>query len=269
MATGSHVVPRDTLRILAPISNPDKVICIGMNYVDHCTEQVPRTTSFSLCVPCPCVNHAALGQNLPVPKEPVVFSKFASAISNPGDDIVKAPEVEELDFEVELVIVIGKTAKRVKVQLFLFLLAPPRVQPDGCRVLGGDQQEEDAMDFVAGYTVAHDVSARDWQLKRNGGQWLIGKVRRDPQRPPLPPPALQNLPFTPPCPCRLGRQTFDTYAPIGPAIVSPDELGDPHKVSGDISLPARCGDCLHAGPLFLTRPASPPPFPRSLGFAAA
>jgi 2-keto-4-pentenoate hydratase/2-oxohepta-3-ene-1,7-dioic acid hydratase in catechol pathway len=55
------------------------------------------------------------------------------------------------------------------------------------------------MDYVAGYTVAHDVSARDWQLKRNGGQWLIGK-------------------------------TFDTFAPLGPAIVTCDELGDAHNL---------------------------------------
>lgn len=58
---------------------------------------------------------------------------------------------------------------------------------------------ESAPEYIVGFTVAHDVSARDWQLKRNGGQWLVGK-------------------------------TFDTFAPIGPAIVTTDELGDPHKV---------------------------------------
>lgn len=80
-------------------------------------------------------------------------------------------ETKELDFEVELCIVIGKTARRV-----------PKAE---------------ALDYVAGYTVAHDVSARDWQLKRNGGQWLMGK-------------------------------TFDTFAPIGPAIVTTDEVGNIH-----------------------------------------
>jgi len=55
------------------------------------------------------------------------------------------------------------------------------------------------MEYVAGYTVAHDVSARDWQLERNGGQWLLGK-------------------------------SFDTFGPLGPAIVTPDELGDAHKL---------------------------------------
>lgn len=116
---------------------------------------------------------AGTWQNLPVPEEPVVFSKFASAINDPGAAILKTPEVTELDFEAELCIVIGKTAKNVKAA--------------------------EAMSHVFGYTVAHDVSARDWQLKRNGKQWLLGK-------------------------------TYDTYAPIGPAIVSTDELGDPHNV---------------------------------------
>ena len=58
--------------------------------------------------------------------------------------------------------------------------------------------KDNALEFVAGYTVAHDVSARDWQLEKNGGQWLMGK-------------------------------TFDTHAPIGPAIVTTDELPDIHN----------------------------------------
>ena len=58
--------------------------------------------------------------------------------------------------------------------------------------------KDNALEFVAGYTVAHDVSARDWQLEKNGGQWLMGK-------------------------------TFDTHAPIGPAIVTTDELTDIHN----------------------------------------
>lgn len=145
-----NVIPLSEVSIKAPIRHCEKVICIGMNYVDHCTEQ-----------------------NLPVPVEPVVFSKFANCITDPGADIIKSKDSINLDFEVELVIVIGKQAKRVT--------------------------EAEAMSYVAGYTVAHDVSERHWQLKRNGGQWLIGK-------------------------------TMDTFAPIGPAIVTPDELGDAHKL---------------------------------------
>jgi len=143
-------VPCEAVQLLAPITNPEKVICIGMNYVDHCTEQ-----------------------NLPLPEEPVIFSKFASAICGPGAPILLASEVTKLDWEVELVIVIGKGGRRIP--------------------------KESAMQHVAGYTVAHDVSARDWQFEKNNGQWLIGK-------------------------------SMDGYCPMGPAIVTPDELSDPHNL---------------------------------------
>lgn len=135
----------------APIYDPEKVICVGMNYADHCTEQ-----------------------GLPIPKEPVLFNKFPSSIIADGEPLVKPPETEELDFEVELVIVIGKPGRRI-----------PRAR---------------AMEHVAGFTVAHDVSARDWQLKRNGGQWMVGKA-------------------------------IDGFCPLGPAIVTPDDLPDPHKLA--------------------------------------
>jgi 2-keto-4-pentenoate hydratase/2-oxohepta-3-ene-1,7-dioic acid hydratase in catechol pathway len=128
----------------------EKVLCVGMNYVDHCTEQ-----------------------NVPIPKEPIIFCKFASCIAAGGEDIVHPAETVELDYEVELAIVIGKEGKRIPA--------------------------ERAMEFVAGFTVAHDVSARDWQLKRNGGQWLLGKA-------------------------------MDGFAPLGPSIVTPDEVGDVHAL---------------------------------------
>jgi 2-keto-4-pentenoate hydratase/2-oxohepta-3-ene-1,7-dioic acid hydratase in catechol pathway len=144
------VVERRRARLRAPIYDPEKVICVGMNYVDHCTEQ-----------------------GLPTPKEPVLFTKFATCISADGDELVHPAETSELDFEVEMVIVVGKTGRRIRA--------------------------EDALGHVFGFTVAHDVSARDWQLKRNGGQWLIGKA-------------------------------IDGFCPLGPAIVSTDELGDPHAL---------------------------------------
>ncbi|XP_068746129.1 oxaloacetate tautomerase fahd2, mitochondrial-like [Montipora capricornis] len=147
---GQHVLKRADIRLKAPIYNPNKIICIGMNYVDHCTEQ-----------------------NYPLPKEPILFSKFNNAIADPGAPIIYPDETEQLDFEVELAFIIGKTGKKIK--------------------------ESEAMEYVAGYTVVHDVSARDWQLKKNGGQWLIGK-------------------------------TFDSFCPIGPAIVTKDSLSDPHKL---------------------------------------
>jgi len=144
--------------ILTPIKHPDKVICVGMNYVDHCTEQ-----------------------NFPIPKVPIIFSKFSSAVCNPNSDIVLDPELtSELDFEVELVIVIGKGGK--------------------------DIPQERAMEHVGGYTVAHDVSARDWQLKKNGGQWLLGK-------------------------------TMDNFCPLGPAIVTdldPHNCGIRCRLNGEI-----------------------------------
>lgn len=149
--TGSSILPRGEVVFKAPIFDAGKVICVGMNYVDHCTEQ-----------------------NIPVPEEPIIFNKFPSTICSNGDPIIyEDGQTKELDFEVEMVIVIGTKGRAIS--------------------------KEDAMKHVVGFTVAHDVSARDWQLKRNGGQWLLGK-------------------------------TFDCYSPIGPAIVTTDELGDPHNL---------------------------------------
>lgn len=145
-----RVIKRADLRLLSPITNPQKVLCIGMNYVDHCTEQ-----------------------NQPIPTEPIIFSKFSSAIVGPNDDIAYPDITEALDWEVELTIVIGKAGKNIK--------------------------EFDAMSHVFGYTVAHDVSARDWQMQKNGKQWLLGK-------------------------------TMDDFCPLGPAIVTTDSISDPHNL---------------------------------------
>ena len=111
---------------------------------------------------------------MPVPEEPVVFSKFGTSIIGPGDDIVLDEHVSKLDYEVELGVVIGAKVPR-------------------------KTKEEDAMKYVGGYTVVHDVSARDWQLEKNGGQWLLGKC-------------------------------VDGYAPIGPVIVTKDEILDVHNL---------------------------------------
>ena len=139
------------VRVVAPIGNPEKVLCIGLNYADHAAES-----------------------NMPIPSEPVVFSKFSSTIIGPGDAIRLPSVTQSVDYEVELVAVIGTAGK--------------------------DISESDAMDHVGGYTVGHDVSARDFQLEKPGGQWLLGK-------------------------------TFDTFAPLGPDIVTPDEIGDPHSLA--------------------------------------
>uniref|UniRef100_A0A4X1W4F8 Fumarylacetoacetase-like C-terminal domain-containing protein n=1 Tax=Sus scrofa TaxID=9823 RepID=A0A4X1W4F8_PIG len=111
------VLPQSEVTILAPVTQPDRVVCVGMNYMDHCRQQ-----------------------NVPVPKEPIIFSKF----SEPGELL------SEVDWEVELAVIIGKKGKHIKAT--------------------------DTMAHVAGFTVAHDVSACDWQMTCNGKQWLLGKT---------------------------------------------------------------------------------------------
>ncbi|XP_064328907.1 fumarylacetoacetate hydrolase domain-containing protein 2-like isoform X2 [Phalacrocorax carbo] len=130
LESGRQRLPRDSVRLLAPVGDPEKVICVGLNYRDHCLEQ-----------------------NAKVPKEPIIFNKFPSAIIGPFDDIVHPEE----------------------------------------------SSESSAMEHVVGFTVANDVSARDWQL-RNGRQWLLGK-------------------------------TFDTFCPLGPALVTKDAVADVHNLS--------------------------------------
>lgn len=113
-------------RLLAPVPNPGKVVCIGLNYRDHAEET-----------------------GAAIPDEPVVFNKFPSTIIGPGDPILLPSVSQSVDYEAELVIVIGKRAKNVA--------------------------REKAIDHVVGYTAGHDVSARDWQLTKGGQQWLLGK----------------------------------------------------------------------------------------------
>jgi 2-keto-4-pentenoate hydratase/2-oxohepta-3-ene-1,7-dioic acid hydratase in catechol pathway len=136
-----------SLRLLAPVPHPEKVICVGLNYADHAAES-----------------------KLPIPTEPVVFNKFPTAVIGHQAPILLPKISNQVDYEAELVVVIGST--------------------------GRDIPESQAMDFVAGYTCGHDVSARDWQLNKPGGQWLLGK-------------------------------TFDTFAPLGPYLVTKDEIDDP------------------------------------------
>ncbi len=143
-------VPVAGAKLHAPVHNPQKVVCVGLNYRDH-----------------------AIESKMAIPKEPVLFSKFPSALIGSGEAIV-APQVStRVDFEAELVIVIGKTGRKIS--------------------------EAAAMDYVAGYAVGHDVSARDWQLEKDGKQWMAGK-------------------------------TFDTFAPVGPVLVTKDEVADVHNL---------------------------------------
>ena len=143
-------MPTATAKLHAPVHDPEKVICVGLNYRDHAHES-----------------------KMPIPKEPVLFSKFPSALIGHGEPIVLPRVSTKVDYEAELVIVIGKRGRRIP--------------------------EQSAMDHVAGYTVGHDVSARDWQLEKDGKQWMVGK-------------------------------TFDTFAPVGPTLVTRDEVPNPHSL---------------------------------------
>ena len=132
-----------------PVSGSRKFVAIGLNYADHAAES-----------------------NLPIPEEPVVFNKWISCLQGPNDPVTIPKDSLKTDWEVELCIVIGKTAKYVS--------------------------EEDALDYVAGYCVSNDVSERAFQTERQG-QWTKGK-------------------------------SCDTFGPIGPWMVTKDEIKDPQDL---------------------------------------
>ncbi len=152
-----HDPARATL--LAPVPDPAKIVCLGLNYRDHAAES-----------------------GMDVPSEPILFSKYPTALIGHGAPIILPPESTEVDYEAELVVVIG--------------------------VGGYDIPRERAMGHVAGYAVGHDVSARDWQLGKPGKQWMAGK-------------------------------TFDTFAPVGPALVTADEVPDPQSLGIRLRLNGR------------------------------
>jgi 2-keto-4-pentenoate hydratase/2-oxohepta-3-ene-1,7-dioic acid hydratase in catechol pathway len=135
-------------KILAPVV-PVMIWCIGQNYGRHADEVGMSSGDY-----------------------PVVFAKGANALQDPSASIIipRGAGTAELDYEGELVVIIGKACK--------------------------DVSRERALEYVAGYTCGNDVSARDWQLKRGGSQWCRGK-------------------------------SFDTFAPIGPCLVTADSLADP------------------------------------------
>uniref|UniRef100_K7FPB1 Fumarylacetoacetate hydrolase domain containing 2A n=1 Tax=Pelodiscus sinensis TaxID=13735 RepID=K7FPB1_PELSI len=114
--SGQHVLPRAQVTLLAPITRPGKVICVGMNYADHCREQ-----------------------NVDIPQEPIIFSKFPSAINGPFDEIIYPAESNEVDWEVELAFVIGKKGKHIKTVCLLpyhkGILSPREVSSAGFRLL--------------------------------------------------------------------------------------------------------------------------------------
>ncbi len=137
-------------RIAVPWSGMQKFICVGLNYADHAAES-----------------------NLPVPAEPVLFTKQISALMGPNDPVVIPQGSVKTDWEVELGVVIGSKARYVT--------------------------QADALKFVAGYCVVNDISEREYQIER-GGTWDKGKG-------------------------------CDTFGPVGPWLVTADEVPDPQALS--------------------------------------
>ncbi|MGB8353696.1 MAG: fumarylacetoacetate hydrolase family protein [Chthoniobacteraceae bacterium] len=144
--------PADVCKLLAPVI-PSSILCIGLNYRRHAHET-----------------------NAKIPEYPILFIKENSAVQNPGDPIIlpRFMRSDEVDYECELAIVIGKACKNVR--------------------------RDNALDYVLGYTCGNDVSARDWQIKRGGSQWCRGK-------------------------------SFDTFAPLGPRLVTRDEIPEPNNLA--------------------------------------
>lgn len=132
----------------APVPNPQKILAIGLNYADHIEESGQKT-----------------------PERQVWFSKLPNAVNGPYDAIQLPQASSQVDYEAELVVVIGKRCRHVS--------------------------KAEAASVVFGYTCGNDVSVRDWQFQTP--QWILGK-------------------------------SFDTHAPIGPWIVTADEIGDPHAL---------------------------------------
>lgn len=141
---------RGTPRLGVPFTGISKLVAIGLNYADHAAES-----------------------GMAVPKEPVVFMKATTCITGPNDPVTLPTGSTKTDWEVELGVVIGRTARTVS--------------------------EADAIKYVAGYTIVNDVSEREWQIER-GGTWDKGKG-------------------------------FDSFGPIGPWLVTPDEVRDPQSLA--------------------------------------
>ena len=144
-------LPLDAVRLLAPVPNPSKVVAIGLNYMDH-------------------IREADIG----VPDLATMFCKYPSSIIGSGEDIRWSTALtDQVDYEAELAVVIGKTARHVDAEI--------------------------AYEYVAGYMNCNDVRARDLQFKP-GDQWLRGKC-------------------------------LDTFCPLGPYLVTRDEIEDPQRLS--------------------------------------
>ena len=144
-------LPLGEVTLRAPIARPGKILALGLNYADHIEE--------------------AKAAGATIPTEQVWFCKQPTSINDPNGDVELPKVSDQLDYEVELVAVIGKKGRHIS--------------------------RENAPAHVFGYAVGNDVTVRDWQWKTP--QWMLGK-------------------------------SFDTHCPFGPAIVTSDEVGDPHSL---------------------------------------
>ena len=144
------------VRLGPPVARPSKLICLGKNYLEHAQEG-----------------------NFEAPEKPLLFAKAPSALSGPKDPIILPRSCGQVDWEVELALVVGREGKRIS--------------------------RDRAWDYIAGYAVMNDVSGREAQF--GDGQWFRGK-------------------------------SFDTFAPLGPALVTPDEIED----IGNLQLTATVDD---------------------------
>ena len=153
-ASSEAVLEQSAVKLNAPVPDPGKILCLGLNYRDHAEES-----------------------NMELPEYPIVFTKFSNTVIGP-DDAIELPLVSnEVDYEAEFGVVIGRRAKNVS--------------------------KADALDYVAGYLPFHDVSARDYQHRTS--QWTLGK-------------------------------NFDTFGPMGPALVTTDEVPDPANLNISLRL---------------------------------
>ena len=142
--------------LMPPVPDPGKIVCLGLNYRDHARE---------------------IGAE--PPGVPILFSKYPSSLIGSGAAILLPEISDEVDYEAELVVVIGTKGKNIALA--------------------------EAMALVGGYMVGNDISARDWQLRKPGKQWMAGK-------------------------------TFDTFAPTGPELVTADAVADPHNLAIQLRL---------------------------------
>ncbi len=143
-----NAVPLASVQLLSPLLHPPRIFCVGLNYLDHATES-----------------------KMVVQAVPTIFMKLPSAITGPDSDIVLPSNSTQPDYEAELAVVIGRSARNIT--------------------------RDNWREYVFGYTILNDVSARDVQLATS--QWTLGK-------------------------------SFPTFCPIGPCVVTADELTDPHRL---------------------------------------